>query len=73
MTMKCSFVHVLQEYLTQKSASGNELQIFFQGIRSQLSESMTDVIAKLEEEEVGIVRLTTKLANSTNSGYNHTK
>ena len=51
-----SFVCVLQGYLTQKSASGNELQIFFQGIRSQLSESMTDVIAKLEEEEVGIVR-----------------
>lgn len=53
--VNCSFVCVLQE--TQRSASGNELQIFFQGIRSQLSESMTDVIANLEEKEVGIVRL----------------
>lgn len=53
--VNCSFVCVLQG--TQRSTSGNELQIFFQGIRSQLSESMTGIIANLEEKEVGIVRL----------------
>ena len=42
----------MQGFSNQRSASGNELQIFFLEISSQLSQPMKDVIAKLEDEEV---------------------
>ena len=57
----------LQGYSQQRSVSGSELQIFFLEISSQLSQPMEDVIAKLEEEEVDVIKLCTESSSYTTS------